>query len=56
MKSKEKSIQEPGANPICVDDLSFLKQAKFADSIKKLEELMSQNKRSFLLVHTLILS
>lgn len=49
MKSKEKSIQEPVVDPACIDDLSFLKQAKFVDSIKKLEELMSQNKRSFLL-------
>lgn len=49
MKSKEKSIQEPVVDSACIDDLSFLKQAKFVDSIKKLEELMSQNKRSFLL-------
>lgn len=49
MKSKEKSIQEPVVYPTPVDDLSFLKQEEFVDSIKKLKELMSQNKRSFLL-------
>ena len=49
MKSKEKLSPESLTEPMANDDLSSLKQVKFSDSIKKLEELMSQNKRSFLL-------
>jgi hypothetical protein len=43
------SSQESPAKPMDGEDLSFLKQVKFSDPIKKLEELMSQNKRSFLI-------
>lgn len=49
MKSKSKAVEKEVTPPESSNDLSFLKEAKFADSIKKLEELMSQNKRSFLL-------
>ena len=49
MKSKTSLSQELPAKLFSGEDLSFLKQVKFSDSIKKLEELMSQNKRSFLL-------
>ena len=49
MKSKTKSAENPVIAAESPSDLSFLKEVKLADSIKKLEELMSQNKRSFLL-------
>lgn len=49
MKSKEKLLPESFTEPMANEDLSPLKHVKFSDSIKKLEELMSQNKRSFLL-------
>jgi len=49
MKSKTKSPENQIVSTESPNDLSFLKEVKLADSIKKLEELMSQNKRSFLL-------
>jgi len=49
MKSKSNPVEKQVVTSESSGDLSFLKQAKFADSIKKLEELLSQNKRSFLL-------
>lgn len=49
MTSKSNPVEKQVVTSDSPSDLSFLKQAKFADSIKKLEELMSQNKRSFLL-------
>ena len=49
MKSNDNVSLGSSTEPMANDDLSSLKQVKFSDSIKKLEELMSQNKRSFLL-------
>ena len=49
MKSKTNLSQESPAKLVDDGNLSILKEAKFSDPIKKLEELMSQNKRSFLL-------
>ena len=49
MKAKSDSLKASSAKSRGDDGLSSLKQGKFSDPLKKLEELISQNKRSFLI-------